>query len=78
LFLNTEAENNRKGQEVDFILVPDTLAASETCHALAQRNTMGAKVGSFSVLLETLAELWLIEPSDLDWGASIVHKVAEP
>ena len=56
---------------MDFILVPDALAASETRHALAQRNTMGVKVGSFSVLLETLAALWLIEPSDLDWDIAL-------
>lgn len=56
---------------MDFILVPDALTASETRYALAQRNTMGTKVGSFSVLLETLAELWLIEPSELDWGAAL-------
>ena len=56
---------------MDFILVPDALAASETRHALAQRNTMGAKVGSFSVLLETLAALWLIEPSELDWDIAL-------
>jgi len=56
---------------MDFILVPDALAASETRHALAQCNTMGAKVGSFSVLLETLAALWLIEPSELDWDIAL-------
>ena len=56
---------------MDFILVPDAFAASETRHALAQRNTMGAKVGSFSVLLETLAALWLIDPSDLDWDIAL-------
>ncbi len=56
---------------MDFILVPDALAASEARYALAQRNTMGTKVGSFSVLLETLAELWLIEPSELDWDVAL-------
>ena len=56
---------------MDFILVADALTASEARYALAQRNSMGAKVGSFSVLLETLAELWLIEPSDLDWGVAL-------
>lgn len=53
---------------MDFILVSDALTASETRFALATRNTMGAKVGSFSVLLETLAEMWLIEPNELDWN----------
>lgn len=56
---------------MDFILVPDALTASETRYSLATRNTMGTKVGSFSVLLETLAELWLIEPSELDWNAGL-------
>ena len=56
---------------MDFVLVPDALTASETRYALAQRNTMGTKVGSFSVLLETLAELWLIEPSELDWNVAL-------
>lgn len=56
---------------MDFLLVPDALTASETRYALAQRNTMGTKVGSFSVLLETLAELWLIEPSELDWDVAL-------
>jgi len=56
---------------MDFILVADALTASEARYALAQRNTMGARVGSFSVLLETLAELWLIESSDLDWGIAL-------
>ena len=56
---------------MDFLLVPDALTASETRYALAQRNTMGTKVGSFSVLLETLAELWLIEPSELDWNVAL-------
>ncbi len=56
---------------MDFILVSDALTASETRYALAERCTMGAKVGSFPVLLETLAELWLIEPSELDWDAAL-------
>lgn len=56
---------------MDFILVPDALAASETRHALAQRNTMGVKAGSFSVLLETLGALWLIEPSELHWDVAL-------
>ncbi|SOB74730.1 PD-(D/E)XK nuclease superfamily protein [Marinobacter sp. LV10R510-11A] len=56
---------------MDFILVSDALTASEARYALAQRNTMGAKVGSFSVLLEALAELWLIEPSELDWDVAL-------
>jgi hypothetical protein len=56
---------------MDFILVPDALTASETRYALAERNTMGAKVGSFRVLLEALAELWLIEPSELDWDVAM-------
>ena len=56
---------------MDFILVPDALAASETRYALAQRNTMGTRVGSFPVLLEALAELWLIEPSELDWDSAL-------
>ena len=56
---------------MDFILVPDALTASETRYSLAQRNTMGTKVGSFSVLLGTLAELWLIEPSELDWDVAL-------
>lgn len=56
---------------MDFILVPDAFTASETRYALATRTTMGTKVGSFSVLLETLAELWLIEPSELDWNVAV-------
>lgn len=56
---------------MDFILVPDALTASETRYALALRNTMGTKAGSFSVLLESLAELWLIEPSELDWDVAL-------
>ncbi|PPK50055.1 PD-(D/E)XK nuclease family protein [Marinobacter persicus] len=56
---------------MDFLLVPDALTASEIRYALATRNTMGAKVGSFSVLLETLAELWLIEPSERDWSVAL-------
>lgn len=59
---------------MDFILVSDALTASEARYALAQRNTMGAKVGSFSVLLEALAELWLIEPSELDWDVALQEK----
>ena len=45
---------------MDFILVPDALTASETRYALATRNTVGTRVGNFSVLLETLAELWVL------------------
>ncbi|PCM45952.1 PD-(D/E)XK nuclease family protein [Marinobacter sp. ANT_B65] len=56
---------------MDFILVTDALTASEVRYALAQHNTMGARVGSFSVLLEALAELWLIEPSELDWDVAL-------
>lgn len=56
---------------MDFLLVPDAFTASETRYALATRNTMGAKVGSFSVLLETLADMWLIEPSELDWDVAL-------
>ncbi len=50
---------------MDFILVPDALFASEVRHALAQHNTVGTRVGSFPVLLETLAELWVMHlPED--------------
>ena len=64
---------------MDFLLVPDALTASEARYALATRNTMGTKVGSFSVLLETLAEMWLIEPSELDWDVAIQeHALAMP
>ena len=64
---------------MDFLLVPDAFTASETRYALATRNTMGTKVGSFSVLLETLADMWLIEPSELDWDVAIQeHALAMP
>lgn len=50
---------------MDFILVPDALFASEVRHTLAQHNTVGTRVGSFPVLLETLAKLWVMDlPED--------------
>ncbi|ART82294.1 hypothetical protein CBP31_06365 [Oceanisphaera profunda] len=49
---------------MDFILVSDALFASEARYALAQHNTVGTRVGSFQVLLETLAELWVLLPPD--------------
>ena len=65
---------------MDFLLVPDALTASETRYALAQRNTMGTKVGSFSVLLETLAELWVLpKATDDEFGdpwAEALHRQA--
>jgi hypothetical protein len=36
---------------MNFILVADTLSASKTRYGLGLSNTMGAQVGSFSVLL---------------------------
>lgn len=56
---------------MDFLPVPDELTASETLYARAHRNTMDTEVRTFSALLETLAELWLIELSGLDWNASL-------
>ncbi len=59
---------------MDFILVPDALFASEARYALAQNNTVGTRVGSFQVLLETLAELWVLPiPADT-WADSLQEK----
>ena len=59
---------------MDFILVPDALAASEVRYALAKNNTVGTRVGSFPVLLETLAELWLLEPTSQNWDDLLQEK----
>lgn len=59
---------------MDFILVPDALFASEARYALAQNNTVGTRVGSFQVLLETLAELWVLpQPTDT-WAGTLQEK----
>lgn len=59
---------------MDFILVPDALAASEVRYALAKNNTIGTRVGSFPVLLETLAELWLLELPTQNWDDLLQEK----
>ena len=59
---------------MDFILVPDALAANEVRYALAKNNTVGTRVGSFPVLLETLAELWLLEPTTQNWDDLLQEK----
>lgn len=57
-----------------FIFVPDALFASEARYALAQNNTVGTRVGSFQVLLETLAELWVLPiPADT-WADTLQEK----
>lgn len=52
---------------MDFILVKDALFASEARHALAKNNTVGTRVGSFQVLLEALAELWVLPQPSEKW-----------
>lgn len=59
---------------MDFILVPDALFASEARFVLAQQPTIGARVGSFQVLLDTLTELWVIEKPADTWAVTLQEK----
>jgi hypothetical protein len=43
-----------------FVLMPDALSASSFRSVLAEKNTLGVKVGTFSSLLESLAILWIL------------------
>ncbi len=60
---------------MDFILVKDALFASEARYVLAKNNTVGTRVGSFQVLLETLAELWVLPQPTEQWE-DILHEQA--
>ncbi len=52
---------------MDFILVRDALWASEARLSLAEKCTIGVRVGSFQVLLEQLCESWLVTKRSDSW-----------
>ena len=43
-----------------FVLMPDALSASTFRSVLAEKNTVGVKVGTFSSLMESLAIYWIL------------------
>jgi hypothetical protein len=52
---------------MQFILTKDSLHASHIRKSLGRKGRVGIKVGSFNVLLDAMADLWLVPTPDDDW-----------
>jgi len=53
---------------LDFVLVPDGLSANYVRRELSKHSPNGIKVGNFSVLLETLTDLWVLPVQSDNWS----------
>ena len=56
---------------MDFILTEDALTAAETRRLLAAAQITGTRVGNMDALLQTLEELWLLQPPHVEWDRQL-------
>lgn len=56
---------------LSFVLTPDSLTSLAVRRELATHNKTGIKVGTFSGLLELLAELWLLPAPTIEWQSEV-------
>jgi len=61
-----------------FVLMPDGVSASHFRGLLAERNTVEVKVGTFSTLLETLNQLWILSNKSGEFSSCLkTHALQE-
>lgn len=52
---------------MQFVLTENAVTAAQVRSDLARENSVGIRVGNMDALLQTLAELWLLAPPQVDW-----------